>query len=187
MSAREVSLPVAVVATQLWSLGDEHQSPVRLSPQLKEHIPTFSPFVPHLTLLQNFVLSERPHLGLLPPPSARRRRTVFQVRRGRSLRSPASPAGSRTVAARSRWPLPLPVAPCGWSKYYCHAPHHATHELGASHQGSRRESVAIRFRRDDQYASKQPSFCQDGGKATRRKTILWRRSISRFAIPADTG
>jgi hypothetical protein len=35
------------------------------------HVPTFSPFVPHLTLLQNFVLSERPHLGLLPPPNAR--------------------------------------------------------------------------------------------------------------------
>jgi hypothetical protein len=27
------------------------------------HVPTFSPFVPHLTLLQNFVLSERPRLG----------------------------------------------------------------------------------------------------------------------------
>ena len=46
------------------------------------HVPTLSPFVPHLTLLQNFVLSERPHLGLLPPLSARRRRARRTRRRG---------------------------------------------------------------------------------------------------------
>jgi hypothetical protein len=42
------------------------------------HVPTFSPFVPHLTLLQNFVLSERPHLDLptcvgVPPDELARR------------------------------------------------------------------------------------------------------------------
>jgi hypothetical protein len=31
------------------------------------HVPTFSPFVPHLTRLQNFVLSERPRRR--PPPA----------------------------------------------------------------------------------------------------------------------
>ena len=42
--------------------------------------------------LQNFVLSERPHLGLLPPPNARRRR----VRRTRRLSG-----GDRTCCFRS--------------------------------------------------------------------------------------
>jgi hypothetical protein len=37
------------------------------------HVPTFSPFVPHLTLLRNFVLSERPISTSCRHPNAEQR------------------------------------------------------------------------------------------------------------------
>src|SRR5215470_4850639 len=61
------------------------------------HVPTFTPFVPHLTVLQNFVLSERPYLGLLPPPNASRRR----ARRTRRLGGSDATTGTRGPTGRT--------------------------------------------------------------------------------------